>query len=164
MPKATICLVALAAMILIPVIELIWVGWSRYKNEERLAEISSSIKSMAKGDCCEVENFLSMREEMRGFGNQLGTRDFTGVYILHNETKNQYYVGQSKNVLSRVACHFRGEGNGDVYHDYRSGDHFVIKTISLAKSGYENLNELERDTIRAYDAFENGYNRTRGNR
>ena len=36
--------------------------------------------------------------------------------------------------------------------------------ISLEKSGYATLNELERNTIMAYDAFASGYNKTRGNR
>lgn len=41
---------------------------------------------------------------------------------------------------------------------------FTISVISLKDSGYESLDALERDTIRADDACDKGYNGTRGNR
>ena len=89
---------------------------------------------------------------------------FAGVYILYNHTKNMYYVGQGKNVFQRVNAHFTGHGNGDVYADYKYGDSFTIKMIRLDGSGYDSLNDLERNTIKVYNAYSNGYNKTRGNR
>lgn len=91
-------------------------------------------------------------------------RDFVGVYIIYNNTKAKYYVGQSKNVLKRVNNHFNGHGNGDVYADYKYGDNFTIKMIQLKGSGFTSLNELERHTIERYNAFAKGYNKTRGNK
>jgi hypothetical protein len=90
--------------------------------------------------------------------------DYTGVYILHNTTKDAYYVGQSVHVLQRVTQHLTGHGNGDVYADYKHGNTFTVRLVPLVGSGYENLNDLERDMIEAYDAYECGYNATRGNR
>ena len=89
--------------------------------------------------------------------------DFTGVYIIHNHTKDMYYVGQGKKVLKRVNNHFTGRGNGDVYADYKYGDDFTIKMIALEKSGCKTLNELERNTIMTYNAYYGGYNKTKGN-
>lgn len=89
---------------------------------------------------------------------------FEGVYILYNHTKNMYYVGQGKNVFQRVNSHFTGHGNGDVYADYKYGDEFTIKMIALENSGFQTLNELERNTITTYNAYSNGYNKTRGNK
>ena len=89
--------------------------------------------------------------------------DFVGVYIIFNETQNLYYVGQAKKVLQRVAHHFSGHGNGDVYADYKYGDEFTIKTIAFSTSGYDSLDKLEKDTIDTYDAYSEGYNKTRGN-
>lgn len=89
--------------------------------------------------------------------------EFTGVYILHNETKDMYYVGQSVRVLQRVTQHLTGHGSGDVYADFKYGDRFMVRTVPLVDSGYQSLNDLERDMIMAYDAYENGYNNTRGN-
>ena len=108
------------------------------------------------------EEFFEIRKrKKRGRGR---VKNFAGVYILYNRTKNKYYVGQGKQVLSRVNSHFMGRGNGDVYADYKYGDKFTIKMIALKKSGYKSLNALERDMIAAYDAFAHGYNKTRGNK
>lgn len=89
--------------------------------------------------------------------------DFTGVYVVHNVTKDLYYVGQSLRVVSRLSQHFSGHGNGDVYADFKYGDAFLINVIPLSGSGYNSLDALERDAIAAYHAFDCGYNRTRGN-
>ncbi len=89
--------------------------------------------------------------------------DFTGVYVLHNKTKDMYYVGQSVKVIDRIKQHLTGHGNGDVYADFKYGDDFEVSTVSLTDSGYGSLNDLERDTIAAYGAYNNGYNRTAGN-
>ena len=98
-------------------------------------------------------------------GRHISTaQDYVGVYVLYNESKNMYYVGQAKKVLQRVNAHFTGHGNGDVYADYKYGDSFKIKTISLVESGYSSIDQLERDTITAYNAFSKGYNKTRGNK
>ena len=89
--------------------------------------------------------------------------DFVGVYILHNIDNNKYYVGQSVHVLKRLTQHFNGKGCEDVYRDYCRGMNFEIQCIALVNSGYNNLNKLERDYIAYYDAYNRGYNKTRGN-
>lgn len=103
-----------------------------------------------------ASGFLAHRDTLR-------QSDFTGVYILHNKSKDMYYVGQSVKVIDRVGQHFTGHGNGDVYADFKYGDEFTVSTVSLVDSGYGSLNDLERDTIAAHDAYNNGYNRTSGN-
>lgn len=89
--------------------------------------------------------------------------NFTGVYILHNTCKNVYYVGQAVRVMNRVNNHFTGRGNGDVYADYKYGDKWTITMIALNNSPYNALNDLERYTIQAYNAYDKGYNKNRGN-
>ena len=90
-------------------------------------------------------------------------KNFAGIYILHNVTKDKYYVGQSKSVLNRVNMYFTGKGNGDVYFDYRLGDQFTIRMISLENSGFSSLNSLGKNAIAKYHAYTRGYNKTRGN-
>lgn len=102
--------------------------------------------------------FLAARARLTANG------DFTGVYVIHNTTRNLYYVGQSVRVVGRVTQHLTGHGNGDVYADLKYGDAFEISVVSLTQSGYESLDALERDAIDAFDAYGRGYNRTRGNR
>ena len=112
------------------------------------------------------EEFFEMREfSVGGRGNPRVSsyHDFTGVYILFNKTKNMHYVGQGTKVFGRVNNHFTGKGNGDVYADYKYGDSFSIKMISLKNSKFDSLNELERNVILTYDSYSSGYNKTRGN-
>lgn len=110
-----------------------------------------------------AQDFLDMRSRLVA-SRMLQESEFTGVYILHNVDKDKYYVGQSIRVLSRITQHLTGHGNGDVYADFKYGDCFTVSTIPMQGSGYQSLNDLERDTISAYNAKEQGYNMTRGNR
>ncbi len=107
--------------------------------------------------------FFELREEKEGQQFLSKEMSYAGVYILYNRTKRKYYVGQGSRVMDRIMQHFSGHGNGDVYADYVHGDLFWIRTIALEGSGYDSLDDLERDTIRTYKAYEKGYNRTRGN-
>ncbi|PRT15110.1 GIY-YIG nuclease family protein [Bacillus wiedmannii] len=114
-----------------------------------------------------TKEFLEMRNKsFGGKGRALYSNNynFAGVYILHNKSKDLYYVGQGKQVLNRVNNHFTGKGNGDIYADYKYGDYWTIKMIALEKSGFNTLNELERYAIETYDAYKRGYNKTRGNK
>ena len=87
-----------------------------------------------------------------------------GVYILFNQTRQMFYVGQAQRVFDRVYQHFTGKGNGDVYADYKYGQQFLIQMIALKNTDFSSLNELERYMIQRYDAYYSGYNKTRGNR
>lgn len=137
-----------------------------YKNKY-IREINQNINKLSNNEIeLSVSDFLRMRNQT--FGGQgspqyVKDKQFPGVYILFNKTKNMYYVGQAQYIFDRVNAHFTGKGNGDVYADYKYGDEFTIKMISLKKSGYRSLNELERHTIMTYNAFSKGYNKTRGN-
>jgi hypothetical protein len=134
----------------------------------KMTKIKEQIEGLADNTLeMTPEEFMKMRKISfggRGRRSYALTQNFAGVYILYNKTKNMYYIGQAKQILNRVNSHFTGKGNGDVYADYKYGDEFTIKMISLENSGYKTLNELERNTIMTYNAFSKGYNKTRGNR
>ena len=134
----------------------------------RKITISNQIRNLADNSLeMTPEEFFRMRNtSFGGRGRKLYalTKNFEGVYILYNETQNMYYVGQAKQVLNRINAHFTGKGNGDVYADYKYGDEFTIKAIALDNTNFSSLNELERYMIEYYNAFSNGYNKTRGNR
>jgi predicted GIY-YIG superfamily endonuclease len=84
----------------------------------------------------------------------------TGVYVIHNQTSNQYYVGQSKNMTNRVFNHFNGKGNGDIYADYKYGK--GIFDIELIRCELYELNDVESALIRKYNAHRLGYNKNKG--
>lgn len=106
-------------------------------------------------DTVSPNDFFEIKNKQKG--------DVVGVYVIHNETQNMYYVGQAKRLFFRINQHFTGHGNGDVYADYKYGDNFTIKIVKLSDSGYDDLNLLEKDLIRKYNALSNGYNKTAGN-
>lgn len=134
----------------------------------KLIITKSKIKGLANNSAeMTPEEFFRVRNaSLGGKGKKhiSTSQDFVGVYVLYNESKNMYYVGQAKKVLQRINAHLTGHGNGDVYADYKYGDSFKIKAISFANSGYESIDKLEKDTIQTYNAFSKGYNKTRGNR
>lgn len=130
----------------------LFAGFHFRKKEEKLFE---SLRGLT-GNGVPAHDFLANFASLR-------YSDFTGIYVLHNKTKDMYYVGQSVKVIDRIRQHLAGHGNGDVYADFKYGDEFEVSTVSLADSGYGSLNDLESDTIAAYDAYNNGYNRTAGN-
>lgn len=78
--------------------------------------------------------------------------EITGIFIVHNATKDLYYVGQSAKAIDRAAIQFLGRGNCDVHADYKYGDSFNVRIIPLSESGYESLNELKRAAIQALEA------------
>ena len=106
-------------------------------------------------DTVSPNDFFEIKNKQRG--------DIVGVYVIYNETKDLYYVGQAKKLFFRISQHFTGHGNGDVYADYKYGDNFTIKIVKLSDSGYDDLDLLEKDLIKKYNAFTNGYNKTAGN-
>jgi hypothetical protein len=102
------------------------------------------------------EQFFRLRKSIDG--------DMVGVYVLYNKNRKIYYVGQATRLFFRVNQHFTGHGNGDVYGDYKRGkDKFTIKLLPLVNSGYYDLDKFEKDMIEKYDAYDHGYNKTKGN-
>ena len=113
-----------------------------------------------------VESFRTKRKkEMKLKPEYKKHFNCKGVYILHNVTKDKYYVGQSIHLMDRVNQHFSGTGNQELYYDYAiSKDYFIIRMIPLKDSGFRSLNTLERFAIGRYQGFVKGYNKNRGNK
>ena len=109
------------------------------------------------------EEFFAVRGKIISDKKASAKYNFRGVYVIYNRTREMYYVGQAVKILDRVNNHFTGHGNGDVYADYKYGNKFEINLIPLKGSGCKTLNELERKAIETYNAYDKGYNKTRGN-
>lgn len=129
---------------------------ARWKTEQERQARQTTQRYLNLKEPMEISEFFEMKDSIK--------QDFEGCYVIYNETTQEYYVGQGKKVLSRANMHFTGHGNGDIYHDYKSGKHFTIQIHPLSLYPQFNLNALERNLIRIYDAYDNGYNKTRGNK
>lgn len=111
----------------------------------------------------DVENYLQFRAMNSG---RLQQCEFEGCYVLYNIDKNKAYVGQSGKVPSRVYAHLTGGGCSFIQQAFHAGDIIEICMIDKSDTRYASdfdLNRFERELIAAYDAYDNGYNLTRGN-
>lgn len=84
-----------------------------------------------------------------------------GIYIIHNEVNNKFYVGQAKQCIKRIKQHFSIE---DLAKDYLKGDHFSVQIIpsrDLPKD-YE-LSHMEKAAIEMFKKDKQLYNKTDGN-
>lgn len=133
--------------------------------EKELSEINQKREAYRNWNIfCYIPNYTVQEFFDTYYIYQCKFSDLAGCYVLYNKTKRMYYVGQSKDIISRVKQHFTGKGNGDVYADYKYGDLFEIGLSLLSHTGYRVLNDLERDLIDVFGAYERVYNKTRGNK
>ena len=120
------------------------------KQQEALLKLRQSLLEDDPQIVASVEEFMAQRKSLTQQG------EITGIFIVHNATKDLYYVGQSAKAIDRAAIQFLGRGNCDVYADYKYGDSFNVRIVPLPGSGYENLNELKRAAIQALEAADEG--------
>lgn len=116
------------------------------KQQEKRLGIRQSLLENDPQIVASAEEFMAQQKALTQQG------EITGIFIVHNATKNLYYVGQSAKAIDRAAIQFLGRGNCDVYADYKYGDSFSVRIIPLSGSGYESLNELKRTAIQALEA------------
>jgi len=85
----------------------------------------------------------------------------TGIYLIYNQTKNKYYVGQAKQLYKRVRDHFIIE---QLALDKYAGDKIAVKFITANEldSDYR-LDHIEKTGIEIFESDKTGYNRTKGN-
>lgn len=116
------------------------------KQQEKLLGIRQSLLEDDPQIIASAEEFMAQRKALTQQG------EITGIFIVHNATKDLYYVGQSANAIDRTAIQFLGRGNCDVYADYKYGGSFNVRIIPLSESDYESLNELKRAAMQALEA------------
>lgn len=141
------------AWLSVPIALLLLTIWS---DEKKRRKQQKEREALANEEAyITPKQLLKLRQEQKGF---------TGIYIIYNRTKDLVYVGQAQNVYVRSSNHFLGKGNADIYADYKYGDEFTIRFVSLINSGFDRLDTLERHYIYKYHATIHGYNKTKGNK
>lgn len=120
------------------------------KQQEKLLGLHQSLLEDDPQIAASAEEFMSQRKALTQQG------EITGIFIVHNASKDLYYVGHSTKAIDRAAIQFLGRGNCDVYADYKYGDSFSVRIIPLLGSGYESLNEFKRAAIQALETADEG--------
>lgn len=116
------------------------------RQQKELLNLRQSLLEDDSQIAASAEEFMSRRKALIQQG------EVTGIFIVHNATKDLYYIGQSAKAIDRAALQFLGRGNFDVYADFKYGDAFNVRIVPLSISGYESLNELKRTAIKALEA------------
>lgn len=116
------------------------------RQQKELLDLRQSLLEDDPQITASAEEFMSQRKALIQQG------EVTGVFIVHNVTKDLYYVGQSAKAIDRTALQFLCRGNCDVYADFRYGDSFDVRIVSLSGSCFESLTELKHSVIRALEA------------
>lgn len=116
------------------------------RQQKELLNLRQSLLEDDSQIAASAEEFMSRRKALIQQG------EVTGIFIVHNATKDLYYIGQSAKAIDRAALQFLGRGNFDVYADFKYGDAFNVRIVPLSTSGYESLNELKRTAIKALEA------------
>jgi hypothetical protein len=147
------------------------------ENQKRAAEAKEQIKNLKKAEQKEkLEKFKQTRDSLKDdLMAKLDKKEWTplskilnsadkggvGIYVLYNETKNKYYVGQAKALTARIKKHFEIE---QIARDFLSGDKISVKVLTAAELDSDfRLDHIEKLGIEIYNAETNGYNKTGGN-
>lgn len=146
MESKWIILIIIGAIIYISFFIVFPIYINNKKWEEIKEKIENLINNQKEMTTHEFLNTFNIGKKNSRRINQLSIKKI-GVYILHNKTKNKYYIGKSFNAIKRVKSHLTGYGNGKIYRDFANGNIFTIKII---KSTENNINELEKNTIIIY--------------
>lgn len=149
----------LIPIILVPIMLAMFSGmfFLIYKKRNKvLADVENKLNT---SEVFTINSFIDMYENIKRNNIRLNDVDKPGVYVILNKTKNMNYVGQSKRVLQRINQHITGKGNGDVYADFKYVDDFEVFVIKCDES---ELDIVEKNLIKKYEAFSKGYNRNRG--
>ena len=141
------------------------------------AEEKQKLKELKTAEQKEkLERFKQTREELKeSLKSQLDKKEWLslesvlkkadkgnmGIYVLFNETKNKYYIGQSKELFARIKKHFEVE---QIATDYMKGDVIKVKILNASEldSDYR-IDHIEKTGIELFDSSNSGYNKTNGN-
>lgn len=91
------------------------------------------------------------------------------IYSIINKTNGKRYVGQTMNIERRLSVHKRKLTN-NIHHSQKLQNawnkygetNFIFEYESFQINSLEELSTLEKQYIKKYDSFENGYNMTEG--
>lgn len=139
------------------ILVLISTFYLNYRIHKRVLETVNTLKNGAAE--ISAKEFLRVRGYKQGRKIIMNQYDFEGVFILHNITKDKYFVGKSKNVLKRLGQILIGSGNEDIRIDFTRGNEITIKATSLNASGCKTTSELEEKMLKDYSDGTIWYNK-----
>lgn len=110
----------------------------------------------------ELDNLIDNTSEMSAqefFFEYATAAEISGCFVLHNRSKDKYYIGKGDRIAQRVFWYLCGGGNADIYADYAFGDAFTVKVFPIEDSSYASVDALERALFKKYVSYGHLYNR-----
>lgn len=85
-----------------------------------------------------------------------------GIYCFENKINGKLYIGQSQNIKERIRHHIKSKDQLYIHKALRKYGIENFNFYILEFCDIDKLSELEMYYIQKYNAFENGYNLTKG--
>lgn len=147
------------------------------RAQKEAAEAEQRLRDLKKAEMKQkLETFKQTREELKDkLRGQIDAKEWRplegvlrtadkggmGLYILYNQTKDKYYVGQAKQLYKRVRDHFLVE---QIARDHLEGDVISVKFLLANElDGEYRLDHIEKTGIEIFKSDKDGYNKTVGN-
>lgn len=146
------------------------------KADKEQKEQQQQLKELKRADQkAKLENFKQTREQLKEkLRMQFDGKEWQpldkilksadkggiGIYVLYNETKNKYYVGQAKQIYKRIRDHFQVE---DIARDFLNGDEIKARFLTANELDADyRMDHIETIGIEIFDAEKGGYNKKQG--
>lgn len=134
-------------------------GWTNVDNDWNkphatvFTEYANTRRGMNPEELLELIHGFTSEYTHQIYHEASGTAHInSGVCIIHNDTKNKWYVTSSSSLLKRVEKYFNGQIRNEIYYAYKAGDSIWIKLLPLKGSPYQSLYEMEIAALSTYDA------------
>lgn len=129
------------------VIVVVGVGISMYETIKIRKRLGGLVDGQLWLSPEEFMNFQKRETFNPQKSRRVASYECAGVYILHNTTKDEYYIMQSNRVFASLVAFFSAQIPCDALNEYIAGDKFMIAIRRLSISGCSNLDDLYKKTL-----------------
>lgn len=141
-------------------------GYNYASIDRRMFPVIDSVLSSECIDWIRCNNPMTIDEFNSSVYNE-GAKP--GCYVILDLKTNKYYVGQAGSLKRRMKDHLTGKNRKDLtnidHAIFDDKDPILIRICPFFECNYDDLNDMERCLIQAYDSAQpNGYNKTKGNK
>lgn len=132
-------------------------AWRQFAERQEQKRIRNRAKDLGKSRLYKaiLENEELTKDEVEELLEEV--EDGPGIFIMHNKTRDKYFVNKSNRVLRSSLKSFE-PSDTDLYSDVRDGNIFMVRVIYLQGSHFKSLSRLESDALELFGNDENGYN------
>ncbi len=137
----------MSSYLLFIVIIVAGVGISVYESIKIKNKLGGLVSGQLELTPEEFMNFQKRETFNPQKSRRVARYECAGVYILHNTTKDEYYIMKSNRIFASLVAFFSAQIPCDALNEYIAGDKFMIGIRPLEGSGCSNLDDLYNKTL-----------------